>query len=103
MAIVFDNAASSRGTAATLSFNYTIGSGSGTNRLLVVGVSVIDGEVGIIHYDNRPMNFVGVQVDSNLRTYLYYIWDINLPALSGTYLLEVFGSAGLTSIEAAAI
>src|SRR6266487_3221725 len=101
MAIFFDNAASSKGTASTLSFNFTIGGGS--NRLLVIGVTVVGGEVGIIHYNNHPANFVGVEIDSNLRTYLFYIFDINLPPAAGTYLLEVFGSVGLTSIEAVAV
>jgi hypothetical protein len=103
MAIVFDNAASAKGAAATLSFNLTLGNASGSNRLLVIGVSVNGGEVGIVHYDGRPAHFVGVQVDGALRTYLYYIFDVNLPAAAGTYLLEVFGSAGLTSIAAVAV
>jgi len=101
MSIVFDNTASSKGTAATLQFNFTIGGGQ--NRLLVIGVSVENGEVGIVHYDSHPANFVAVNVNGSLRTYLYYIFNVNLPPVAGTYLLEVFGSAGLTSISAAAV
>ena len=99
--IVFDNCDSARGKAATLTFNFTIGSAKGTNRLLVIGVGVENGEVSTVHYDNRPAYFVAVHLNGALRTYLYYILDVDLPATADCYSLQVFGSAGLTSIAAA--
>ncbi|HEY9712213.1 MAG TPA: fibronectin type III domain-containing protein, partial [Chroococcales cyanobacterium] len=97
--ITFDNAAdggNNGGSTATLSYAYTVGSGS--NRLLIVNVigGVSADDISSVTYAGTPMILLGkVQASSNAFQYVYYLLNpasgsnnVVITAASSHYLIS---------------
>jgi hypothetical protein len=111
-AINFDNtsSASSSTDGATLSWSHTIGSGS--NRMLIVGVCGLDTStsdlvISSVKYNGASMSFVSgssvtLTTSTSRKTELYYMLNSDLPA-AGTYTVTVTYSGNVTNRSAGAI
>lgn len=82
-------ACTSSGTSCTLS-NFTLSTGSGNNRIVVVGVSTEnDGDVTAVTFNGTNMTEIN-EADSSgffggVTASLWYILDTNLPSSAGDY------------------
>lgn len=74
--------------ASSITWSHT--SFSGTNQLLIVGVTTQDKPVSSVKYNNVDLTLAGSATRSGMRAYLYYMK--NPPA--GTYNIKVTNSSG---------
>jgi len=111
-AISFDNASSKfdSNDNPTISWSHTIGSGS--NRMLIVGVCGLDVSqtdlvISSVKYNGVDMSFVSGSsitrtTSTSRKTELYYMLNSSLPA-AGTYTMTVTYSGNVTNRNAGAI
>ena len=109
MSVTYDNASGSKEGAGSspLTWSHTIGSGSGSNRLLVVGVTNNSntGTVSVT-YDSASMtewsHYHAVNSDSNPFLTFFYMKEANLPS-SGAHDIVVTYGGGTSVVTAGAI
>jgi hypothetical protein len=111
-AITFDNASSASNSTpgTTLSWSHTIGSGS--NRMLIIGVCGLDTStsdlvISSVKYNGVNMSFVSgssvtLTTSTSRKTELYYLLNSNLPS-AGTYTVTVTYSGDVNNRSAGAI
>ena len=91
---VVDQSSSATAKDDALNWSHTVGTGS--NRLLVVGVSVEDGKrVTAVSYRGSALTFLGSRYNSNaeIRVELWYL--IAPPSGTGTVSVSLSGSANM--------
>lgn len=111
--IIFDSVSSySQSTeGSTISWSHTIG--AGTNRLLIVGLAAEDTGTDDISVDSVYYNGVRMtEVPGSLSLYasgysqqtvLYYLPEVDLPAVAGSYTVEAFFAGPVNNRSVGAI
>lgn len=95
--IKYDNSSSSSSATSPFSFNHTIG--NGTNRVLIVGISIEDtGTVAptSVTYNGVAMSSIGSIANGINKLYLYQLLESSMP-VAGTYSISVTLSGNPTS------
>jgi hypothetical protein len=89
---VVDRSSSATKSGTSLSWSHTVGTGS--DRLLVVGVSVENGKaVSAVSYGGAALTFLGARSNSGFRAELWYL---KAPASgTGTVAVSLSGSANM--------
>jgi hypothetical protein len=91
---VVDQASSATLKASSLSWSHTVG--TGTDRLLVVGVSVENSKtVSAVSYRGTPLTFLGARGNGDKRVELWYLKAP--PSGTGTVAVSLSGSGNMVA------
>jgi hypothetical protein len=111
-AISYDNASSGTSSTAGTSLSWLHTVGSGSNRVLIVGVCGLDNStsdlvISSVKYNGVNMTFVSgssvtLTTSTSRKTELYYMLNSSLPA-AGTYVVTVTYSGDVTNRTAGAV